>query len=228
VFHRQVTDRRLTGISAAFTGRPAPRRSGARLGLAEFLGRSLIVRLSREERRSRVLVHEVLHLYGGMHVADDLDSIMNPVAGSFKLDSLNAAIVREMQKRDFRNAPFGQNIVARIDVSKAIDSYVNAIGANLVFRRMGVEEALEARSSSRFTAHEKFKEARELDSHLGDVARVVASLLLADERPAEAVQMFEFSAELYGRNSERGKKVRRRADLLAKWLERNYEASGDQ
>jgi hypothetical protein len=93
---------------------------------------------------------------------------------------------------------------------------------------MGVAEALEASSNSRFIARDKLEKARELDSHLGDVARAVAALLMADERPAEALQMLEFSAELYGRGSVRGKQMRQRADRLTEALERKYGVSNSR
>jgi hypothetical protein len=221
-FHLRARIPSRPGIVAAFTGQPAPRRGGAKLGQAEFIGRSLIVRFPPGERQSRVLVHEVLHLYGGIHVADALDSIMNPILGSFTLDPLNVAIVREMRGRGFYLAGIDRNVLAEIDVPKAIDAYQNALGANLAFRRLGVNEALDARSTSRFIARDKLEKARQLDPHLGDVSRIVAVLLVATDRPAEALRMLEFAAALYGRNSDRGKRMLRRADQLMAELERMY------
>jgi hypothetical protein len=63
-----------SGIVAAFTERPAPRQPGAwKLGQAEYLGRRTLVRLEPGKVASRTLVHEVLHLYGGVHINPDLD-----------------------------------------------------------------------------------------------------------------------------------------------------------
>ena len=101
---------------------------------------------------------------------------MNRSKGSFRIDPLNDAIVREMSVRGFRDASFDRNIRAKVDVPKAIEAFMNAIKTNLAFRRMGIVEALEARSSSRFIAKNKLDDARVLDPHLGDVMRVVAAL----------------------------------------------------
>jgi len=66
------------GIFAAITGRPVPSGDEIyRKGVAEFLGRSLAVRVAPGASQSRILAHEILHLYGAIHVLDDVDSLMN-------------------------------------------------------------------------------------------------------------------------------------------------------
>ncbi|MEN8161105.1 MAG: tetratricopeptide repeat protein, partial [Myxococcota bacterium] len=96
-FTRQVRRMPREGIVAVLTARrPAPGQRVARLGKAEFLGRRLVVRLDDAAAPDRVLLHELLHLYGGVHVARDVKSLMNPSETTETLDPLNAAIVGEL------------------------------------------------------------------------------------------------------------------------------------
>ncbi len=96
------------GIMAAFTERPPPAAGTWRLGQAEFLGSRMFVRLEPGELRSHVLAHEMLHLYGGIHISPEIDSIMNPSGGSYALDPLNEAIFRSLRNRRFQPAAIGR------------------------------------------------------------------------------------------------------------------------
>ena len=62
------------GVLALFTEARIPnRRQGGKLGVAQFLGRAMAVRLPPGVRESRVLLHEILHLFGAIHVTDEID-----------------------------------------------------------------------------------------------------------------------------------------------------------
>ena len=92
---------RRRGIFAGFTAEPTSRRTDAKRGIAEYLGRHLVVRDAPGEEADRVLAHELLHIYGGIHVVDAVDSLMNPDGESRQVDPLNVAIVRSLAKRRF-------------------------------------------------------------------------------------------------------------------------------
>ena len=56
----------------------------------------------------------------------------------------------------------------------------------------------------------------QLDEHLGDVASLVAQLLLRDGRPAGAASLWETAARLYGPETARGRRARQNAQTIAR------------
>ncbi len=215
-------DRRLPpeGIVAAFTEREPPvrRRTAARLGEAEFLGRSLVVRLEPGEVDSRVLAHELVHIYGGVHVLDDVESLMNPDGEATQIDPMNQRILRMLKDRGFGPGGFEENVFAKVDEETMTEAYLGALGVNLFYRKSGLEEAMEAARTSRVVAADRAREITRLDSHLGDVARLVAILLIRGERYAEAVFMLDSAARLFGPESAAGRAAQAESDRLRRAL----------
>jgi tetratricopeptide (TPR) repeat protein len=217
-FRAQVARAPAEGILAAFTERAPPRGRGAqRLGQAEFLGRRLIVRLESEPGASRVLLHEVLHLYGGVHVADDVESLMNPAGGALSLDPLNARIVRELRGRRFHGA-LDPDVFAVVDLEATTRAYEEALRTNLALRRAGLAEAVEDAAGSRVAARRAAARVRELDPHLGDVARFVSRLLWRGGRPASAASLLEVAARLYGPRTPQGRQAGEDAERIWRQL----------
>ena len=141
---RQHPEAPATGVVFFATGRPQPRASGSwRLGQAELLGRVLGVRLARGEVASRVLAHEVLHLFGAIHVNAEVESLMNPSGRSLVVDSWNAAIVRATRARSFGPGGIEANVLPHVDLGTTIAAYRAALGANVALRNAGITEALE-------------------------------------------------------------------------------------
>ncbi|HKJ24937.1 MAG TPA: tetratricopeptide repeat protein, partial [Myxococcota bacterium] len=143
----------LDGILAGFTRRDSPRTPLAhRLGEAEYFGRELMVRIDPDDLEGRTLAHEVLHLYGAMHLSDEIPSLMNPMAVDWTLDSHTARILRVTRERRFGPGSFERNVLARVDVPALADALVAAIRVNVAFRNQGLEEATEAAEESRWSA----------------------------------------------------------------------------
>lgn len=72
------------------------------LGLAMPLGDRVVVRRSDEKKETRhTILHEISHLFGGLHVRDK--SILYVVAGpqDFVLDAFNQRVFDKMRQRDF-------------------------------------------------------------------------------------------------------------------------------
>jgi tetratricopeptide (TPR) repeat protein len=202
------------GIVAVLTDREPPRgRRSVRLGQAEFLGRRLVVRLDPEGGSNRVLLHELLHLYGGVHVAAGVKSLMNPSGKTEALDSLNAAIVRELGVRRFLGN-LETDVFELIDLEATTAAYENALRANLVMRHAGMTEAIEISSTSPVAAARTARRVQKLDPHLGDVARFIAVLYQRGEHPASAAFLLEKAARLYGPDSARGRQSAREAERI--------------
>lgn len=197
-----------SGILAVFTERPL-RYSGGQLGRAEFLGRLLVVRSEPKERGLRTLAHELIHLYGGVHVSAEAPSLMNPAGRDWNLDPANGRIVRALRVRRFGSGGREPNVFARIDLEETTGAYLNAIRTNLVLRRLGLEKGQRRR-------------VRELDPHLGDVCSFAAELLWRSERRVEAVRLLEVAGMLYGPRTPRGRATRIRADELRQALKAHY------
>jgi Tfp pilus assembly protein PilF len=214
------------GIVAAFSERPvAGRRGRWRLGEAQYLGRRLLVRLEPGEVQSRTLIHEMLHIYGAVHINPDLDSIMNPSGTSLELDPANLRIVELLRGRRFGPGGLQGNVFPVVDHGELTAALAQALRLNLEFRRLGVVDALDAKESSRFLASRKAREAYALDPDLADVARFVALLLAEQERFASAARFMEAAANLYGPRSAQGRKARGRAEAL---LRRARETYGEE
>ena len=217
-FRAQTARAPAEGVLAAFTERAAPRAAGPqRLGQAEFLGRHLTVRLPPEAAAgpasSHVMRHEVLHLYGAVHVAPDIASLMNPSGDETALDRMNARIVRETRVRSFRG-DLERDVLDRIDLEATTLAYEDAMRANFAMRQAGLIEALQAAATSPVEARHAAVRVRELDPHLGDVARFVALLLLRGDKPASAAMLLETAAQLYGPGTARGREAAAQAETI--------------
>jgi hypothetical protein len=214
------------GLIAGFTERPVPQRPGKwRLGQAEYLGRRMLVRLEPDQVESRTLIHEVLHLYGAVHINPDLDSIMNPSGTSLELDQSNRMIVELLRGRRFGPGGVHANVLPFVEHGELTAALSQALRLNLQFRRLGVLEAVEAKENSRFLGARKAREALALDPDLASVARFVALLLAEQGRFASAARFMEAAANLYGPRSAEGREARARAELL---LRRAQEVYGEQ
>jgi tetratricopeptide (TPR) repeat protein len=212
-----------SGVVAVFTGRAPPRGRGeVRLGQAEFLGRRLAVRLEAEPGPSRVLVHELLHLYGAVHVAADVPSLMNPSGEARGLDRFNARIVREMRARGFAG-DLEADVLDVIDLEDTTRAYEDALRANLGLRRAGLAEVFEKGGRASLEARRSAVRAVELDPHLGDVARFVSLLLWRGDKPASAALLLETAARLYGPRTARGRQA---AEDAARLWEESRRSGG--
>jgi len=202
------------GLLAGFTGMPIPRRAGAKRGLANYLGRRLVVRQVPGSDAGRVLAHEILHVYGGIHVVDDLDSLMNASGESLVLDPLNARIAASLRERTFGRGGIERNVLPRLDRAEAIEAYSDALRVNLTYRKLGIDRLLDDPLVSRYHAAREAQRLATLDPHLGDVSRFVAALLWEEGRRVEAVALLETAARLYGTRTRRGRETREQADAL--------------
>jgi tetratricopeptide (TPR) repeat protein len=219
-FHFSVGSLPSYGLVVALTEREPPRRAGShQLGVAGFLGREMTVRLTPGQFTSRTLIHEVLHIYGGVHVAPGIESLMNPSGGSRNLDLANQAIAWLVRKRRFGPGGIEANILPYVDIDELIAAYVETLRVNLGLRQRKVNEARE--ETSRYVGSALAREGARMDAHLGDVARVTGFLLSVQDRPAEAADLYEGAARLYGLRTPRGREMRELAEAT-----REHAAAG--
>ncbi|MGH0037251.1 MAG: tetratricopeptide repeat protein [Myxococcota bacterium] len=204
------------GIVAIFTERPPPDRRGTwRMGEATFLGRHLTVRLDPSPTTATTtLVHEVLHLYGGVHVSPEYPSIMNPRGGEMQLDQPNTRIAHLTRDRRFDGRGVERDVLARVDEEALAKAFRAALALNLQARQAGMLEAETSMGESRYLAARQARRAGALDEHLGDVSSLMAQLVLRQGLRAEAVRYFDLASHLYGPKSARGVQARSRADAL--------------
>jgi len=203
----------LEGIVAGFTRRASPRTaSDSRLGQASYLGRELVVRMDPADEQGRTLAHEVLHLYGAIHVSPEIPSLMNPMGGAWTLDPYNAALLAITRERRFGPGSVERNVLERVDEAALADALVAALGVNVALRNAGLREAMEEARTSRVAAALAAREAIGQDPHLADVSRLTAAVLLRRERAAEAVTMMENAARLYGPATPAGRAAQAEAD----------------
>lgn len=204
------------GIVFVATGLPTPKQPGTwKAGEAELLGRSLAVRLARGEVSSRVLAHEVIHLYGGVHVSPEVDALMNPSGTSLAMDPWNAAILRATRARRFGPGGIEENVLPHVALAATIAAYRSALRANVALRNAGIVEALGESGGSVRGAASGVRRAMDLDEHLGDVASFLAQLLLRDGQPAGAARMWDVAARLYAPGDARSRIAARNARSLA-------------
>ncbi len=205
------------GIVAIFTARPTPKLPGRwRMGQAEFLGRVMAVRLEPGALSSRVLAHEVAHLYGGVHVSPELPSLMNPSGDAGGLDQWNRRILASLRGRSFGLRGLDAEVLAHADLRELIEAYRAAVRANAAFRRRGMQRAVASLNESRYLAASEAREAMQLDDHLGDVSNLLGHLMLRDGRPAAAALWWEAAARFYGPRSPRGREVAERARTMGR------------
>ena len=193
-------------------------REGYRLGVAEFLGRELVVRLDPGEILSRTLLHEIFHIYGGAHVAPGIESLMNPSGASLRVDPGNALIGTLTRHRRFGPGGVEANVLPYTNVDDLIGAYLEMLRVNLGLRRRGIEKA--RGQTSRYAAAEIGRKALALDPHLADVARVTGTLMLESGDPGSASELFNASARLYGPESEPGQEMQELARRAAELAER--------
>jgi len=203
----------LDGILAGFTRRDSPRTPLARrLGQARYFGRELMVRIESGDLEGRTLAHEVLHLYGAMHLSDEIPSLMNPIAGEWTVDPHTARILRITRARRFGPGPFERNVLERVDVPALADALLAAIHVNVGFRNRGLTEASEEAEESRWSAARLAHEATGDDRPLAQVAELTAFVLMRAERPVEGIHMLENAARLWGPRSHEGRAAQAQAD----------------
>jgi hypothetical protein len=159
-------------------------------------------------------VHELLHLYGGVHVSDDVPSILNAGGDAMQLDAANARIVSLVRTRRFGPGGLERNVLAVVGPGELADALAGALRLNLHFRRLGLLEAKQELGSSRFVAARRAREAGALDAHLGDVARILSLLREKEGRLSDAVRLLEVAAALYGPRSPAGRAAARRIDAI--------------
>jgi hypothetical protein len=197
------------GIVAGVLGAaPAGAAAGpdAHRGAAELLGRRLLVRLEPGAAGTRLLAHEILHLYGAVHVPEARESLMNPSGDSQRLDAENRRIAGLTRERSFGPGGVERNVLPRLDRGAAIDAWGAALRLDLRLRGTELARAVAASALA--------PGAPAPDPHLGDVARFVGALLVAEERRDEAALLFETAAALHGSRSEAGRSDAERANAL--------------
>jgi hypothetical protein len=203
------------GIFAAITGRPVPSGDAVyKKGIAEFLGRSLAVRVAPGAIQSRILAHEILHLYGAIHVLDGVDSLMNPTGDSLALDAPNIRVARSLRGREFGPGGIEVNVLPWIDLGATVAAYRSVLSVNLSLRDAGINEAMHAPDASSDQVAFRVQQATQLDTHLADAARLVAVLMLADGQRAEALRLLDLSSQLYGPSTPRGRASAEKAGML--------------
>ncbi|MGH0033135.1 MAG: tetratricopeptide repeat protein, partial [Myxococcota bacterium] len=205
-------------LFAGFTAEPTPRRVGAKRGVAAYLGRHLFMRDAPDEPVGRVLAHEVMHVFGGIHVSDEVPSLMNPTGAASSIDPLNVAIARSMAGRRFGAGGQTRNVLPHVEVDDAIGAYERALRVNLAFRRTGLAELVGDAKTVGPRAYARIQQVTGLDSHMADVSSFVARLYWRSERRVRAVAMLELAAQLYGRQSPQGRAAWTQAEVLRRRL----------
>ena len=204
-----------SGMIAAFTDRQPPEGGGMwRLGVAEFLGRVMVMRLAPGEISSRTLAHEAMHVFGAVHVSDERGSLMNPSGNSLNIDPSNIEITRLMRTRRFGPGGMDANVIPYVDVPKLSRAYVGALSRNLKARSRGLKEADRSRGESRYIASQLGQDATSMDTNLGDVSAFTAVLMLRQGRHEDAIALFSAAGRLYGPNTPRGQRMMLRAESL--------------
>jgi hypothetical protein len=217
---RASTRAPAAGILAAVTEHAIPDDLAvAKKGVAELLGRTLVVRVSPGSTESRVLAHEILHLYGAIHVLDGVDTLMNPTGTSFVLDAPSIRIVRALRNRAFGPGGIEKNVLPWIDLAETVAAYRAALSVNLKMREAGIMDAMGLRGGPSHQVERRVQQATQLDPHLADVARLVAVLMIADGRRSEALPLLKLSSQLYGETNPRGREVAEEARLLENALD---------
>jgi tetratricopeptide (TPR) repeat protein len=207
------------GLVAAFTERSPPRFPGSwRLGQAELLGRRILVRLETSGTASRTLVHEVMHLYGAIHIAKEVDSLMNPSGESLAVDAVNHRIVTHLRDRRFGPGGLEANVFRYVDPAPLTSAYLDMLRVDLGFRNLGMKRVTEAAKSSRYWAARMYSEVGSQDAHLADVSTFVGRLLVRQGELAQAAACFDLSASLYGRHTRRGREAEARFQSIADLL----------
>lgn len=215
-FRAQVGGLPPSGLIAVFSERPPPRqRQGqVKLGQAGFFGRELLVRLDPGQSESRVLAHEILHLYGGVHISDKIGSLMNPSGRSLDLDPVNVRVARVARVRSFGAGGIEANVIRKVDVAALSEIYLGWLEFHLVSRKQAMVDAREEARTSRFIGATAGRRAAQLDPHMADVAAFTANLMLEQQKSAPAANLFLLAGRLYGADSSRGRAALANAERL--------------
>ena len=139
---------------------------------------------------------------------------MNPGGKELQLDAANRRIARLTRLRGFGPGGLERNVIEVVDPQELVQVLLAALRLNLHFRKLGIQDALEERQTSRVKAARQVRRAAALDKHLGDVAHLVAQLELYQGYEASAARYFEVAAALYGPDSRRGQQAKRKAERL--------------
>jgi tetratricopeptide (TPR) repeat protein len=211
------------GMIAGFTAVPAPPLRRIEFGLAHYLERHLVVRMHPKADPLLVLAHEIIHLFGGIHVVDELESLMNVYSMVPRLDAANARIAQALRGRTFGPGSVERNVVPRVDVDEVIESLEYGLAVNLTYRKLGLERLLRDETLSRYHAAREAERVTTLDPHLGDVASFLAALLWHDGRRVQAVHFLEVAARLHGAQTARGRHIQVQAEGLRRRLKAEYD-----
>jgi hypothetical protein len=197
------------GIVAGMLGAsdaPAAARSGEvdrRVGAAEFLGRRLVVRMEPGAPGERLLAHEILHLYGAVHVPASSGSLMNATGDSQVVDAANRRILMLTRERVFGPGGVERNLLPGLDLRAAIDAWGGALRLDLALRGPELARAVAASGLTPGAAGP--------DPHLGDVAHWVAALLVAEGRRDEGALLLDAASALHGSQTAAGRAEAERA-----------------
>ena len=135
------------------------------------------------------------------------------------IDVANQRIVRIVRARQFGPGGFQQNVLPFVATAQLSEALMTALGLNLRFRELEVQEALDARATSRFDARRRLRTAGQLADQLGDASRFVGMLEREQGRDRRAVIFYEAAAALYGPDTAKGREMKRLADGLRARLE---------
>ena len=185
------------GIVAGMLGASGSGELDLHRGAAEFLGRRLLVRLEPGASGQRLLAHEILHLYGAVHVPAISDSLMNAAGNSKVVDAANRRIVALTRGRVFGPGGAPRNVLPGLDLAAAIDAWGGALQLDLALRGPELSRAVAASALSPGAAGP--------DPHLGDVAHWVAALLVAEDRRDEGALLLETASALHGQETPGGR-----------------------
>jgi len=215
-----------SGLVAWLTGAAAPEDTAAKRGVAKYLGRHLVVRWAPPGGAHRALAHEIVHLFGGIHVVEEVDSLMNVGGNSRRLDALNADIVRAIAPRSFDGGGIASDVLAHIDRRRAIEAFEAALRVNLGYRKLGLDSLSANSRLARRPAARRLRRATALDVHMADVSSFVAKLHWTEGRRDRAVALLEVAARLYGARTPKGREARVLADELRGGLAADIEPEG--
>jgi hypothetical protein len=207
---RQVDDSPEQGIVAVFTQRSVPSDGREwRSGQAELLGERMVIRLVPETTMSRTMVHETLHLYGGVHLSTEFDSLMNPGGGSLQVDELNLRIaLLTRERRFYRDVGIEGDVLRYTDSDELLAAYLQLLEFNLRPRNRDLLRANDESTRSKALAAQLTWEATELDDHMAQVSEFLGRLYLRRNRLEDARNFYELAAKLHGLGTVEGQAAR--------------------
>ena len=160
------------------------------------------------------MAHEILHIYGGVHIADALGSLMNPDGDSLDLDPVNVAVARISQGRRFGPGGIERNVLPHVDTARLAATYLGWLDLNLGIREREMDNAWVEARTSRYVAAAAGAKAAQLDPHIADVASFTGYLLWREGQGEAAANLFGLASRLYGRSTSRGREMQENADRI--------------